>query len=83
MITRRVRHDAGGALVGGELQQAIQRAADLEAAGMLQALGLEQHARTDAIVDGLGLEHRRLDQPPAQPHVSIDDVGNVWAERCS
>ena len=76
VIAGRERDDAGGALVGVKLQQAIQRTANLEAARVLQALGLEQDARAGAAVDGFGLEHRRLDEPAAQARLRIDDVGD-------
>ena len=59
------RHDATIALRLRELQQAIQRAANLEAAGMLQALGLQQHSRARELVQGLRLEQRCLDEAPA------------------
>jgi len=46
VIARRERDDAGRALLGAELEQPIQRAADLEAARVLEALGFEQDARS-------------------------------------
>jgi len=76
VVSRRESDDACGALVGTELQQAIQRAADLEATRVLKAFGLEQDARADSGVDDFRLEHRRLDDPAAQARLGVDDVSD-------
>src|SRR4051794_24340492 len=59
-------HHAPGAALGAEDGQLVQRAADLERAGALQALGLEQHPAAGALAE----RRRRQDRSPAR------DVGD-------
>src|SRR5947209_20589712 len=56
VIAGRVRHDAARALGGGERQELVQGAADLERAGALEVLALEEDAAPARIV-----ERRRRD----------------------
>ncbi len=77
MVTGRERHDTGAALFLRELQQSIQRTANLEAAGMLQTFGLQEHAQPDARDSGSSDSSTgRLDDPPAQARRSGGDIGD-------
>src|SRR5438445_9730851 len=53
VVARRVRDDAAPALGGGERQQLVQRAADLEGSRALEILALERHAIAARVVERL------------------------------
>src|SRR5437879_3084645 len=53
VVARRVRDDAAPALGGGERQQLVQRAADLEGSRALEILALERHAVAARVVERL------------------------------
>src|SRR5438876_788952 len=53
VVARRVRDDAARTLRGGERQQLVQRAADLEGSRALEILALERHAVAARVVERL------------------------------
>jgi hypothetical protein len=57
---RRGRWGGGGQdLVGGQAEQGVERAADLEGAGDLEVLSLDQHPRASHVVQGQAFQQRR------------------------
>ncbi len=59
-------HHAGDTLLGRQPAEAIEGAAELEGAGPLQGLGLDEHPRAGGGVQGVRSQERRLDRPAAQ-----------------
>ena len=82
MIAGREGHHAAGALVHRDRRQLVVGAAELERAGALQGLGLEEHARA-----GERVEHRRRHQRRVQGDVREGagrgiDIGGGRQTRC-
>ena len=61
-----------GALLGRDRGQLVERAAELERAGALQGLGLEEDARA-----GRRIEHRRGDERRAQRNAGKAPGGRI------
>ncbi len=77
VVARAGRDDAAPALVGGELQEQVGRAALLEGARHLQVLQLDVDARAGHRGEGLRVGAGRLGDDAGQPRAGRPDVGGV------
>ena len=80
MVAGGVRHHAPGIRIRIELQQPVAGAPELERAGALQRFRLEQQAPADLLVEGVGVQQRRLDRRVwrggPRPHAHRPEVGS-------
>jgi hypothetical protein len=74
VVARREGHDAGLALVGVELRQRIEGAAELERAHALEVFALEKDARPELAVDGARAQDRRAVGMPLDARGGSRDV---------
>ena len=74
VVAGRKRQDAAAPLVGGEPRQRVVGAAELEGAGALQVLALEEDARAGALVDAARGDDRRAVRDAGDPGGGAFDV---------
>jgi len=76
VISRRKSDDASAAFRVTELQKAVERAANLESAAVLQRFGLDENPGAGALIQDVGFEHRCCDQPIPKPATRLLDIGH-------
>jgi hypothetical protein len=67
VVARGERDDPPGALGRRQRGELVQRAADLEGAGALEVLALEEHLMPAGVVERLAADDRRAMDARAQP----------------
>ena len=80
VVAGREGDDAAAALVGGEARERVVGAAELEGAGALQVLALEEQVGAGARVDGARGRDRRPWATPAICARGALDVGERWQD---
>ena len=81
MVARREGDDAAAALLIAERRQLVVGAAELERAGTLQRLRLEQDAAAETLVELWRFDQRRFDDQAGQARCGAVDIGDAGKGR--
>src|SRR5262249_60712864 len=74
VVARRKRHDTPRTLFAGQREQFVERATDLERAGALEVLALEEYRMPGALVERPAADDQRTMDSSLQPRGRASDL---------